>query len=143
VRVVIDTNVLVSAAILPGSVPRRAVDTVLDNHRLLASRASLAEVTEVLFRPRFDKYLSTELRQAFLEALAAAADLIDVNESVTACRDPKDNFVLELAVSGSADCVVSGDDDLLALNPFRTIPILSPRDFVTRYGGAEAGEESA
>jgi putative PIN family toxin of toxin-antitoxin system len=135
VRVVVDTNVLVSAAILPQSVPRQALDLVLDHHQLLASAESLAEVTRVLSRARFNKYLSDGQRQAFLSALAAAAVAAAVTESVAACRDPKDNLFLEIAVSGPADCVVTGDDDLLALNPFRGIPILTPQDFLARHRG--------
>ena len=52
------------------------------------------------------------------------------------CRDPKDDQILELAVSGNADCIVTGDDDLLTLNPFRGIAIITPADFL-RVSGLE------
>lgn len=66
----------------------------------------------------------------FLVALLKETELIEITTSVTACRDVKDNKFLELAVSGKADYIVSGDEDLLVLNPFRGIPILTPRNFL-------------
>jgi predicted nucleic acid-binding protein len=66
----------------------------------------------------------------FLEVLVREAVLVDIVETVTDCRDPKDNKFLEVAINGQAACLISGDDDLLALNPFRGMPILSPRDFL-------------
>ena len=69
----------------------------------------------------------------FLVALLKEAEMVEITETITDCRDAKDNKFLELAVSGKADCIVSGDADLLVLNPFREIPILTPREFLTRY----------
>ena len=69
----------------------------------------------------------------FLVALLKEAEMVEIAETITDCRDAKDNKFLELAVSGKADCIVSGDADLLVLNPFRGIPILTPREFLTRY----------
>lgn len=65
-----------------------------------------------------------------MAALLVSAVLIEPNEQVSICRDPKDNKFLELAVSGKADFIVSGDEDLLELNPFREIRILKPADFL-------------
>jgi predicted nucleic acid-binding protein len=61
--------------------------------------------------------------------------MVEVTESVHACRDPKDDRFLELAVSGHATCIVTGDDDLLSLHPFRGILLLSPRSFLDLVGG--------
>ena len=69
----------------------------------------------------------------FLVALLKEVEMVEITETFTDCRDAKDNKFLELAVSGKADCIVSGDADLLVLNPFRGIPILTPREFLTRY----------
>jgi predicted nucleic acid-binding protein len=60
----------------------------------------------------------------------ATAELVTIKEQIVACRDPTDDKFLELAVSGGADLIVPGDADLLVLNPFRTIPIVSPGTFV-------------
>lgn len=56
--------------------------------------------------------------------------LVDINEKIKECRDPKDDKFLELAVSGKADFIISGDGDLQVLNPFRKIKIVSPREFL-------------
>ncbi len=131
VRVVIDTGVAVSAVLLPRSVPRQAFDLAAARGRLLVSAATIAELDEVLRRPKFDRYIREEERLEFLAALVREAERVDVTEAVTDCRDPKDNKFLELAVSGRATHLVSGDDDLLVLHPFRGVAIVTPRDFLT------------
>ncbi len=78
-----------------------------------------------------DKYLLEEERMRFLIALLKEAEMMEVSEEITDCRDVKDNKFLELAVGGKANCIVSGDDDLLVLNPFRGIPILTSREFLS------------
>src|SRR6266571_5275764 len=115
VRVVIDTNVAVSAALLPRSVPRQAFDRALEHGTVLISSATVAELNEVLRRPRFDKYVREDQRLEFLAALIREAELVDVTEVVAECRDTKDNKFLELAVSGKATCIISGDEYLLVL----------------------------
>ncbi len=129
-RIVFDTNVIVSAALLAGSVPRQAFDKALEEGKVLISVQGLLELAEVLSREKFDKYLLEEERMRFLVGLLKEAELVEVTEEVADCRDAKDNKFLELAISGKADCIVSGDDDLLVLNPFRGIPILKPKDFL-------------
>ena len=129
-RTVLDTNVVVSAALLPRSTPRQAFSHVLEHGTLLISMATVAELNGVLHRPRFDTYLREEERIEFLATLVRESDLVEVTEVVNACRDPSDNKFLELAVSGAATHIISGDDDLLALHPFRGIAILSAQDFL-------------
>ena len=131
IRVVLDTNVAVSAALLPRSTPRRAFDLVLEYSTFLMSVATLAELNEVLRRPRFDRYLSEEERLAFLAAVLRESEMVVVTAVVSVCRDPKDDKFLELAVSGAATHIISGDDDLLSLHPFRGVAIISPQDFVS------------
>jgi putative PIN family toxin of toxin-antitoxin system len=130
-RFVFDTNVLLSAALLAGSIPRQAFDKALDEGRVIISVPALLELAEVLSRKKLNKYLLEEERMRFLVALLKEAELVEITEAVTDCRDVKDNKFLELAVSGQADCIVSGDEDLLVLNPFRGIPILTPRELLS------------
>ena len=132
-RAVFDTNVIVSAALLAGSVPRRAFDKALDGGSILISVPVLLELAEVLGRPKLNKYLLEEERMRFLISLLKAAELVEVTERVAVCRDAKDDKFLELAVSSRADCIVSGDADLLTLNPFRGIPIITPADFLRHF----------
>ncbi len=129
-RFVVDTNVLVSAMLLPGSVPNKAFNRILDVGTLLLSVPALDVFSDVVARPRFDKYLRVEKRTAFLNTLMELAELIVITECFSVCRDPRDDKFLELAVNGKADCLVSGDADLLVLNPFRGIAILKPQEFL-------------
>ncbi len=129
-RYVFDTNVTVSAALFERSPPGQALYAALGRGELLVSRATVAELAEVLGRAKFDRYLTREEREEFLVKLVRKAVVVEITEEVRACRDAKDDKFLEVAVCGGASCVVTGDDDLLALHPFRGIPILSPAQFL-------------
>lgn len=129
-RFVFDTNVLISAFLFSQSKPRQALDQATVIGVIVLSSSVLSELEEVLYRPKFDRYLTKERRQEFLEDLTENAQFIDVTEQINECRDPKDNKYLELAVSGQAECIVTGDDDLLVLNPWRGIEILTVQEFL-------------
>ncbi len=128
--VVIDTNVLVSALFAAGSTPGRAMTKAQTIAQLLASEATLAELDEVLHRPRFAKWLSLETRREFLRRYRSVVRLVGIESALKVCRDPKDDKFLDLAVAGQAAWVITGDDDLRALDPFREIRILRPQDFL-------------
>lgn len=127
---VFDTNVLVSALLLPDSLPRQALNRAIRRETLLLSYPVVEELTEVLTRKRFRRYVDEDDVRRFLNALTQVARWIEVDVQVDACRDPKDNKFLELAVRGNAEYLVSGDEDLLILDPFRGIRILSPSAFL-------------
>jgi putative PIN family toxin of toxin-antitoxin system len=129
-RCVLDTNILVSALLSPGSKPRMALDRARHEGVILLSFAVLAELFEVLHRDKFRRYIDEQDVRRFLAALTREAVWINVDVEVTACRDPKDDKFLSLAVSGSATHLVTGDTDLLVLHPFRGIEIVSPEAFV-------------
>ena len=130
-RFVFDTNVIVSALLLKHSVSRQAFDTALASGELLLSLAVISELNDVLKRKHFDKYILEEERMQFLAVLVREATLVEITETITECRDPKDDKFLELAVNGEAACIVSGDKDLLVLHPFRGIPIVRPTGFLS------------
>jgi uncharacterized protein len=130
-RFVLDTGVIVSALLLPLSVPRQAVDLAFVYGIVLVSASTIDQLDEVFRRPKFNRYLREKERLLFLAAFIRDTSVVDVTENVTECRDAKDNKFLELAVDGHATCIVSGDRDLLALNPFRGIPILTPQEFLS------------
>jgi putative PIN family toxin of toxin-antitoxin system len=143
-RTVIDTGVAVSAVLLPRSVPRQAFDAAVSRGKLLVSEATVAELDEVLRRPKFNKYVPEELRLEFLAALLQRAEQVVVAEVIRACRDAKDDKFLELAVSGKASHIVTGDADLLVLHPFRSIAIVSPQAFLlSLVGGAAEPDATA
>ena len=129
-RCVFDTNVIVSAALYGYGNPGRAFDWALDNCDVLLSDEVAEEVHGVLSREKFSRYISTQEREVFLQRLVAETELIEVTMAISECRDPKDDKFLELAVCGDASHIVTGDDDLLELHPFRGISILAPREFL-------------
>ena len=129
-RYVIDTNVLVSAALFKQSVPARVFNEVARHSEILASVTTLAELTEVMTREKFDKYLSLADRLSFLAAFSKDAVTAKIEETIKICRDPRDDKFLELAVSGKATAIITGDKDLLELHPFRNVAILTPTDFL-------------
>ena len=129
-RIVVDTNTLISRLLLPNSVPAQAVRKAAEVGQLLVSEATLLELMEVLGRPKFDRYLSIEDRRDFFQLLLRIAELVPVNYAVHACRDPKDDKFLELAVNGEAHTIITGDEDLLALHPFQSIAILAPSEYL-------------
>jgi putative PIN family toxin of toxin-antitoxin system len=134
-RAVIDTSVAVSAVLLPRSVPRQAFDAAAMRGRPLVSTATIAELDEVLRRPKFNRYVPEDKRLEFLAALLREAEVVEVTEVVNECRDPKDNKFLELAISGRASHVISGDPDLLVLHPFRGVVIATPQEFLASIRG--------
>jgi len=129
-RFVFDTNVLVSALLLPDSKPRKALDRALQKGKVLVSFAVLAELYEVLSRKQFRRYIDEEDIRKFVAVLTREAEWIDMDVRITACRDSKDDKFLELGVSGHATHIVTGDSDLLALNPFQGIRIVPPQELL-------------
>lgn len=132
-RAVFDTNVLISAAIYRKSIPAIALDYIIQNGTLLKSAESIIELTEVLSRSRFDRFVRIDDRIQFIIAIEKCSLLITEIEPMIACRDPKDDQFLSLAVSGNADVIVTGDLDLLCLHPFHGVSILTPQQFVEIY----------
>jgi uncharacterized protein len=133
-RIVLDTNVLVSAFLFPQSIPGRILDAILISHRMLVSVGVAAELIDVMRREKFDAYLSLERREELVASLIRDSELIETSTTISECRDSKDNRLLELAVDGAASVIVTGDSDLLELHPFRGISIFSPRDFLPSLG---------
>jgi putative PIN family toxin of toxin-antitoxin system len=130
-RVVIDTNTVVSAVLIPRSIPRQAFDKAFASGIVIASDAAITELTTVIKRKRFDRYLHEEERFTFLAAYINATTTVTITEKITDCRDEKDNKFLEAAVAGQATHIVTGDQDLLVLHPYRGIAIVTPRDFLS------------
>lgn len=129
-RFVFDTNVVVSALLMKKSVARGALIKARVAGTILLSLDVIEELHDVLSRHAFDRYIDEEDRLKFLSLLIKEATLIEIDETIKECRDPKDDKFLELAVNGNANIIVSGDKDLQVLHPFRNISILSPREFL-------------
>ena len=117
---------------MPDSTPGKALKCALHMGELLVSDDTLSELAEVINRPKFDKYLSTQDRKKFFEVLAPLCIRVEIIRPVQACRDPNDDKFLEVAINGTADFILSGDKDLFALHPFHDIPILSPTEYLKK-----------
>lgn len=130
--VVVDASTLVSAALKADSLPEQALlRAVNEPNRLLLSQEVEDEYREVLFRKKFDRYVSIEHRQRILDLIVVAADRIERPAAVRECRDPKDDKYLALALAGKAAVIVSSDvHHLLSMHPWRGIQILSPVDYL-------------
>ena len=128
-RFVIDTNSLISAFLLEKSVSRFAYDRARAAGTIVLSSETYREFGDVFIRPKFDRYVALSKRQQIIEDIQSVAVLLEVTKTITACRDPKDDKFLLLAVSVGAS-IITGDQDLLVLHPFQNIPILTPANFL-------------
>ncbi|OGG08903.1 putative toxin-antitoxin system toxin component, PIN family [Candidatus Gottesmanbacteria bacterium RBG_16_43_7] len=131
VWVLLDTNVIISALIIDGF-PRQILKSAIDKRiRLITSPILLSELTDVLrkkfnFTPKMTGIIHKKLRKI--------SQIIEPEIQITFCRDSSDNRVLEAAISGKCDFIVTGDKDLLVLKQFETTKIISPKEFIKELG---------
>lgn len=126
--VVIDTNVFVAALKNPEGTCARILESDIE---ILITIDILDEIKRTVAHPRLN--ISYRKQREILETLQERATVIVTVEIVNDCRDPDDNKFLECALAGNAKHIISGDEDLLALDPWRGIRILSPRAFLENY----------
>lgn len=131
-KFVVDVNIIISALIFPNSKPNQALQKAQDFGDILMSPEVWQELEKVTTRPKFNRYLDLADRQKFLlDLYNTITPIITIKETITECRDQKDNKYLELAISGNADYIITGDQDLLVLNPFRHVTIVNADDFLS------------
>jgi putative PIN family toxin of toxin-antitoxin system len=130
--VVFDASSLVGALLRPGSLPEQALSHALGMQALRLSAAVAQEIHEVCRRPRFHRYLGDGQAERFLALLVADAVWVEPTATVADCRDAKDNKYLELALAAGAELIVSSDQDLLILDPWRGIRIVTPAEYLRR-----------
>lgn len=133
-RLVLDTNVIVSALLRSASLPRQVVEVARRDHTILISGPTLNETIGVLRRPKLAPYINIAERDAFLQIFSDESEFVIITDDIDACRDPGDNKFLELAVSGKADYIITGDADLLTLHPYRDVRIVKAADFLEFAG---------
>ncbi|WP_184542324.1 putative toxin-antitoxin system toxin component, PIN family [Mucilaginibacter sp. FT3.2] len=130
---VLDANTLISAFLLAKtSIAARAFYKASSEGTIVLSDETYAEFSDVFIRPKFDRYVPFEKRLAIIEDLKSIVKFVAITIEIQACRDTKDNKYLELAISSVADCIITGDKDLLVLHPFQNIPILTAGDFLEK-----------
>jgi putative PIN family toxin of toxin-antitoxin system len=130
-RLVIDTNILISGLMSLNSLPQQVFDYATSQAILLISDEVQSEIENVISRPKLQKYITLEQRNKFLTELSQQVERVTINQKIRACRDPKDDKFLELAVCGEANYIITGDADLLDLHPFQNIPIVKAANFLT------------
>ena len=137
-RVVVDTNVLISAALRPAGTPRAVVDTIRQaGGVLLFANEPFQELHSRFLQPKFDRYVSQTVRLTYLVQLMGVSERVSITGAKLGCADPQDDKFLETAMVGEADCVITGDRHLLEMTPFRDISILTPAAFLNAYGRAQ------
>ncbi|MBI5217419.1 MAG: putative toxin-antitoxin system toxin component, PIN family [Bacteroidia bacterium] len=130
---VFDTNVVISAMLFAGSKPRAALEHGFNRGTLLISAETLSELRETALSEKFEKYAPLSKRKLFLKRFEEKIFVIDISENVKLCRDPDDDKFLSLAKAGNASAIITGDKDLLILNPFDNIPIITPVAFLKMF----------
>ena len=128
IKIILDTNILISFLI---SKDLNFLDKlfVKTNVKLLFSRESLVEFLEVIERPKINKYFSSIKLDILLHQLNKVYIFIETKSELKVCRDQDDDFLLILAKDGNADYLITGDKDLLVLNPFGKTNICTPLEF--------------
>lgn len=129
-RVVVDTNVLVSAILAPRSVPRRWVGWCIANAKIIFTDETEAEFLEVISRSKFDRFASSQSRSTAALVIIEASARVQSDAMVRACRDTRDDKFLDAALAGNVKLLVTGDKDLLVLNPFESIAIVTPAEAI-------------
>ena len=132
-RIVIDTNTLISAVIIPKSVPAQALKKALEHYVICISEETEQELVEVISRPKFNKYFvdNTFTRESFLRVFLESCIKVIPRTQVQDCRDPKDDKFLSVALEAKAVMLVTGDKkDLLSMNPYKDVAIITAREFL-------------
>lgn len=129
-NVVIDASVLVSAALVRGSIPERAIRLARAVDTICISDAVVEEYRSVLARPKFAAAIAPDRREEVAELLLADGRRYRPRRRVRDCRDEKDNRYLELAQACGAAFLITGDADLLSLDPWRAVRIVRPAEYV-------------
>ena len=128
VKCVVDTNVLISAALSKGA-PFRILEHLIKNNALIFSKETISELSSRITLSKFDKYVSAEDREAYVNNLILSADLVIIDNLIQGCRDRDDGKFLETAVKGDARFIISGDQDLLTMHRFEGIDIVTVQEF--------------
>ncbi|MBE9051388.1 putative toxin-antitoxin system toxin component, PIN family [Nostocales cyanobacterium LEGE 11386] len=130
--VVIDTNVFISALLNLQGTPRKSIELAIQKFQIIHSEETYLELVTRIHKRKFDKYISTPERLAFLEAIKNQSQFIEIKHQTNICSDADDNKFLELAVSGMASYLITGDDDLLCLKAYAEIQIVTPAEFLMK-----------
>lgn len=133
-KLVIDTNILISAALTSEGPPARLVRYALAHHRLVFSQPTFEELRTRLYRPKFDRYISLENRERLLHDFDASAHWVDIKEPAVYCRDRDDDKFFETALKAAAHYLVSADRDVLDATAPAALQIMSVQQAMRALG---------
>jgi putative PIN family toxin of toxin-antitoxin system len=128
-RLIFDTNVLISAILATNSLPAQVLDWGELNGIILYSSDTFTELFSVLSRSKFAKYIDANDIEGLSMRIKATWVFVPILQQVKLCRDAKDDKFIELALNGDASYLISGDDDLLVLEKIQDVSIVNPRTF--------------
>ena len=133
-RLVVDTNVLISAALSSAGAPAKLLDQLqIARTALVFSEPTMAELATRLLRTKFDRYVDRDTRIRFLAEIDAVAEFVGISGAPMGCRDRSDDIFLETALTADCRLIISGDQDLLTLDPWRDIRILSAAEALRTF----------
>jgi uncharacterized protein len=104
-----------------------------DERPELASAVTFSELVSTMEKAKFNRYANPASRREFVAFIHANVQFVTIERAIQVCRDPDDDKFLEVAVNGEANALVTGDADLLALNPFEGISIITATDYLARF----------
>lgn len=133
--IVIDTNVLISAGLLPSSVTAKVLALAVEHFVIAQNADTWHELESRIAKPKFDRYFGGAGRMIHLARIAQSIQKFDLIESVQVSRDPDDDKFIALAIDAGAKIIISGDADLTEITVYKDIEILSPSLFFRRYSG--------
>lgn len=130
--IVIDTNALISAVLSPNGIAYQAFAKAIQHFILIQTNETYQEISERIYKTKFDKYISDSRREEFLTSIKNISQFIQTKSKINDCRDPDDNKFLELVQDSNAKFLITGDKDLLILTsqPKYQALIISPRNFL-------------
>jgi len=128
-NIILDTNIWISFLITK-DFKKLDIRIKKGNIRLLFSQELMEEFLLVVQRRKFKKYFSKHDIETLLQNFDSFGDFVKIKSDIKICRDPKDNFLLNLAIDGNADYLITGDDDLLVLDKIKETEIISIADFL-------------
>ncbi len=132
-KIVIDTNVFISALLNPLGTPKQVIEIAVNHFTILQSESTYQELETRISKKKFDKYLEKNDRLDFLLAIKNKSSFIDICHQTIICSDSDDNKFLELAVSGIANYIITGDNDLLTIKSYQEIEIIKPINFLNLF----------
>ncbi|MCF8148565.1 MAG: putative toxin-antitoxin system toxin component, PIN family [Sulfuritalea sp.] len=131
--IVIDTNVLISAGLLPQSKTAQVLALAVEHFVIAQNKDTWHELETRIARPKFDRYFGDSGRLRHLAKIAQSIQRFEVSAAVSVSRDKTDDKFIELAIDSGASILISGDPDLRVVKTFKGVEILSPAQFFERF----------